>query len=143
MTAPLTALLGIGEGQARVDGSDPSGTLLARPAGGASLPTVTARRVGGTRYPPLGAGFDPVVILGRDVQDWAICPRVPAHWVRGRQARSAAQQSFSLGDDLGHEVSGRLDGVMRSVRRVRDEPADPDLRGHRYRCRLGTPRSVR
>jgi hypothetical protein len=26
--------------------------LLARPAGGASLPTVTARRVGGTRYPP-------------------------------------------------------------------------------------------
>ena len=51
-----------------------------------------------------------MVILGRDVQNWAICPRVPAHWVRGRQARSAAQQSFSLGDDLGHEVSGRLDG---------------------------------
>lgn len=55
MTAPLTALLGIGEGQARVDGSDPSGTLLGRPAGGASLPTVTARRVGGTRYPPICA----------------------------------------------------------------------------------------
>jgi hypothetical protein len=48
----VVALLGIGEGQARVDWSDPSGTLLARPAGGASLPTVTARRFGGTRYPP-------------------------------------------------------------------------------------------
>jgi len=29
--------------------------LLARPAGGASLPTVTARPVVGTRYPPFGA----------------------------------------------------------------------------------------
>jgi hypothetical protein len=61
----VVVLLGVGAGQARVDGSDPSGTLLARPAGGASLPTVTARRVGGTRYPPIwmnsaAAGLGPV-----------------------------------------------------------------------------------
>lgn len=34
-----------------------SGALPARPAGGASLPTVTARRVGGTRYPRYACQF--------------------------------------------------------------------------------------
>ena len=45
---------------------------------------------------PLGAGFDPVVILGRDVQNGAVCPRVPAHWVRGppgAKCRAAVVQS--------------------------------------------------
>jgi hypothetical protein len=47
----VAALLGVGEGQVRVDRSDPSGTLLFTLTDSASLPNVTARRA--------SAGFVP------------------------------------------------------------------------------------
>ena len=54
-------------GDARVAGTDPSGTWLARQAARASLPTVAAWRVGDTRYPP-------IVGLGRSVWPAVLYP---------------------------------------------------------------------
>lgn len=39
--------------------------------------------------------------------------------------------------------AGAVGAHQGSGRGVRDEPADPDLREHRYSCCPGTPRSVR
>src|SRR5215472_18121891 len=71
----VVALLGVGESQARVGGSDPSGTVLLTPTSSASLPTVTAQCVDGTRYPPFGTVAGLPLLCQEVAPEWVLWTR--------------------------------------------------------------------
>ena len=69
----VVALLGVGEGQAGVAGTDQLGTLLARLGTGASLPTVTARPTCDVRYPPFWSAGRALTIASVGTQIRLLC----------------------------------------------------------------------